>query len=91
MAGACAGYSSCRVQFTPNDPQGAERNYSDRSIIELRQYDFATYSLRALDIEKKIEKKFLKLIWKEKININLEDLQIVQMKFVIKLELIVYG
>jgi hypothetical protein len=48
---ACNGFSPCRIQFTPNDEQRAARNYSDRSIIELRQYDFANYSLRALDIE----------------------------------------
>ena len=44
-------YSTCRIQFIPSDRQRPERNYSDRSTAELRQYDFADYSLRALDIE----------------------------------------
>jgi hypothetical protein len=46
-----AAYSTCRIQFIPSDGQRSERDYSDRSLIELRQYDFADYSLRALDIE----------------------------------------
>ena len=45
------GFSTCRMQFIPNDQKHSERNYSDRSLIELRQYDFGDYSLRALDIE----------------------------------------
>jgi hypothetical protein len=46
---ALASYSSCRIQFIPND-QRPKKDYSDRSLIELRQYDFTEYSLRALDI-----------------------------------------
>jgi hypothetical protein len=45
------GYSTCRIQFTSNDEQTPEHDYSDRSIVELRQYDFNDYSLKALDIE----------------------------------------
>ncbi len=52
---ACAGFSTCRIQFIPNDQQYAERNYSDRSLIELRQHDFANFTLRALDIDNKKE------------------------------------
>ena len=48
-----AGYSPCRIQFIPNDRQLAERNYSDRSVVELRQRDFADYIIQALDIENK--------------------------------------
>jgi hypothetical protein len=42
-------YSQCAIRFTPNDSR-PERNYSDRSIIELREHDFADYSLRAIDV-----------------------------------------
>jgi len=52
---ACVGFSTCRIQFIPNDQQYAERNYSDRSLIELRQHDFANFTLRALDIDNKKE------------------------------------
>ena len=48
---AVAGYSTCRIQFIPNDGKRSERDYSDRSLVELRQYDFIDYSLRALDIQ----------------------------------------
>ncbi len=44
-------YSTCRIQFIPTDRQRPERNYSDRSIVQLKQYDFGDYSLQALDIE----------------------------------------
>ncbi|CAF0859538.1 unnamed protein product [Adineta steineri] len=44
-------YSTCRIQFISNDSQRSEQNYSDRSLIELRAYDYADYSLRALDME----------------------------------------
>jgi hypothetical protein len=47
---AVASYSQCRIQFIPNDGQRSEKDYSDRSLVELRQYDFSDYSLRALDI-----------------------------------------
>ena len=46
-------YSKCRIQFIPNDRRDHVRDYSDRSLIELRQYDFADYSLRAVDVENK--------------------------------------
>jgi hypothetical protein len=48
---ACAGFSTCRIQFIPHDQQRAERNYSDRSTIELRHHDFANFTLRVLDID----------------------------------------
>ena len=44
-------YSRCRIDFISNDGQGRTRNYSDRSLIELRQHDFNDYSLRAVDVE----------------------------------------
>ncbi len=47
-------YTACRIQFKPNDKQLSERTYSDRSLLELRQYDHndhIEYSLRALDME----------------------------------------
>jgi hypothetical protein len=49
------GYSTCRIQFIPNDKQRGERNYSDRSLLQLKQYDFGDYSLSALDIANKNE------------------------------------
>lgn len=45
------GFSTCRIQFIPNNRTGGERNYSDRSLVELRENDLANYLLRALDIE----------------------------------------
>jgi hypothetical protein len=45
-----AAYSQCTIRFIPDDNR-AKRNYSDRTIIELRENDFADYSLRATDIE----------------------------------------
>jgi hypothetical protein len=47
----CFGFSRCRIQFIPHDQQRAEHNYSDRSLIEIRQYDFANFTLQALDID----------------------------------------
>ena len=44
-------YSRCHIEFISNDGRGRTRNYSDRSLIELRQYDFNDYSLRAVDVE----------------------------------------
>jgi len=55
---ACIGFSTCRIQFIRNDQPRAERNYSDRSLIELRQHDFANFTLRALDIDNN------KVVWK---------------------------
>ena len=46
-------YSKCRIQFIPDDRPHHARDYSDRSLIELRQYDFTDYSLRAVDVENK--------------------------------------
>jgi hypothetical protein len=43
-------YSTCAIQFIPNDKQRADRLYSDRSLIHLMQIDFGDYSLQALDI-----------------------------------------
>jgi len=51
MTSACVAFSKCRIQFIPNDQQRPEHDYSDRSLVELRQYDFANFSLRALDID----------------------------------------
>ena len=51
MSSACIAFSTCRIRFAPNDSDRDERDYSDRSVIELRQYDFANFSLRAVDIE----------------------------------------
>jgi hypothetical protein len=51
MSSACVAFSTCRIRFAPNDRTRDEREYSDRSLIELRQYDFANFSLRAIDIE----------------------------------------
>ncbi len=45
-----AAYSQCTIRFIPNDSR-PRKDYSDRSIIELRENDFADYSLRATDIE----------------------------------------
>lgn len=47
----CTGFSTCRIQFIPNNRPNAERNYSDRSLVELRQHDFADYAIRTLDID----------------------------------------
>jgi hypothetical protein len=45
-------YSTCRIEFTPKNKELPERNYSDRSVIEIRQYENNTdYSLRAIDIQ----------------------------------------
>lgn len=49
---ACAGFSTCRIQFITDNQRSAPINYSDRSVVELRQHEFADYSIRALDIEK---------------------------------------
>lgn len=46
-----ASYSRCRIQYRPNDRRRPQIDYSDRSLIELRQYDFADYGLRAVDVE----------------------------------------
>jgi hypothetical protein len=51
MTSDCVAFSKCRIQFIANDQQRTERDYSERSLVELRQYDFANYSVRALDIE----------------------------------------
>jgi hypothetical protein len=45
-------YSTCRIQFIPNNKAIPERNYSDRSTVEIWQSENITdYSLRAIDIE----------------------------------------
>ncbi|CAF0780995.1 unnamed protein product [Adineta steineri] len=47
-----AGYSQSRIQFIPNDqPRSEQRNYSDRSLVQLIQLDFTDYTLQALDID----------------------------------------
>lgn len=53
MASICVAFCRCRIQFIPHGQQRAQRDYSDRSLVELRQYDFADYAVRALDIENK--------------------------------------
>jgi hypothetical protein len=70
MTSDCVAFSTCRIQFIPNDQQRTEREYSDRSLIELRQYDFANYALRALDIEnnKEVGKLFQRTINDKKNN-----------------------
>jgi hypothetical protein len=49
------GFSRCRIQFIPNNRQSTARNYSDRSLIELRELDFPNFKLQALDIDNKKE------------------------------------
>jgi hypothetical protein len=49
---ACKGFSKGRIQFIPNNQQQDKRNYSDRTVIELREDDLGNITLRALDIEK---------------------------------------
>ncbi len=49
---ACVGFSTGRIELIPNNQQGAKQDYSDRSTIELRQHDFANFSLQARDVEK---------------------------------------
>lgn len=45
-------YSQCRIRFVPNDRQDSVRDYSDRTLVELRQHDFSDYILRALNVDK---------------------------------------
>ena len=48
---ACVTYDKCSIRFVPDrDPQ-KEQNYSDRSTVELRQIDFADYSLQGIDVD----------------------------------------
>ncbi|CAF1043360.1 unnamed protein product [Adineta ricciae] len=49
MSLAC--YCTCRIQFIPRGQQNSQNNYSERSIVQLMQHDFADYSIKALDIE----------------------------------------
>lgn len=49
----CAGFSSGRIRFIPDGGDRDERDYSDRSLVELRAFDNGEYSIRALDIENK--------------------------------------
>ena len=51
MNSNCVAFCKCRIQFIPSDGQRPQQDYSDRSLIELRQYDFADFALRAIDIE----------------------------------------
>jgi hypothetical protein len=45
-------YSTCHIEFTPMNRELPERNYSDRTIIEIRQYgNNNDFSLRAIDVE----------------------------------------
>lgn len=46
-------YSSCRIEYTPDDEKRPERAYSERSVIELRQGNDERFSLRAVDVENK--------------------------------------
>jgi hypothetical protein len=43
------GYGTGRIKFISNDRQ--EREYSDRSVIELIEIDFPNAKLCALDVE----------------------------------------
>jgi hypothetical protein len=45
------GYSTCIIQFIRNGTDTPEREYSERSIVELRQLDITAYSIRAIDVE----------------------------------------
>jgi hypothetical protein len=44
-------YTTARIQFISNDRQGTEREYSDRSLIQLIEIDFPNAVLRALDVD----------------------------------------
>ncbi|CAF2346027.1 unnamed protein product [Rotaria sp. Silwood2] len=46
-----ASYSKCRIQFIPKERESPEVHYSDRTLIELRQYDFDDFSLRTIDVD----------------------------------------
>ncbi len=47
---ACIGFTKCRIQFISNDRQ-YDFDYSERSLVELREHELANITLRALDIE----------------------------------------
>jgi hypothetical protein len=55
MSGGVAGFSKGRIRFIPNNQQRGEREYSDRSVIELRELDFPNCTLRGIDIAKNSE------------------------------------
>jgi hypothetical protein len=44
-------YSTGQIQFRPADLQQRTREYSERSMIELRMHGDNIYSLRALDLK----------------------------------------
>jgi hypothetical protein len=44
-------YSTCRINYTLNNTENPEREYSDRSVVELRLDDNQNVSLRAVDVE----------------------------------------
>jgi hypothetical protein len=44
-------YSKCRITFIPTDTQRPTREYSDRSLIEVRHDANEDYILRGLDIQ----------------------------------------
>ena len=44
------GYSTCRIQYEPSNGREPQ-NYSERSLIELRQVRDTQFAIRALDIE----------------------------------------
>ena len=46
-----AAYCKCRIRFQSDDRSQAEQEYSDRSLIELRQHEFPDHSIRAIDVE----------------------------------------
>ena len=100
------GYSSCRIQYAPNNERNPPRNYSDRSLVELRNVKDAEFAIRALDIEnnRKVRKflqsfdffklflrKFLIFVYKIVINTNLACRQICLMKSIWLMALILYG
>ena len=43
-------FSKCSITFRPNNRTGQEKNFSDRSVIELREVDFLHYIIRAVDV-----------------------------------------
>lgn len=51
-------YSKCRIQFRSNDTGRPERDYSDRSLIELRNDGDGQYTLRGVDVANN------KTVWK---------------------------
>ena len=43
-------YSKCRIQYVPNDHQRPNREYSDKSQLQLLYYAENSYSLTGIDV-----------------------------------------